>query len=92
MKSQNDKYHGDEHITDKPQKYVVRLSEVIHYEVEVEAFDRDEADELAWEKVSEDYNGTYIVDQTGMQTDRVDEVDGDGERDYNYTINYGGTE
>lgn len=75
MRSQNDIYHGDEHLTDKPQKYVVRLSEVIHYEVEVEAFDEEEAIEEAWEKVSDDYNGTYVSDQTGFQTDRVDVIE-----------------
>lgn len=75
MKSSNDLYHGDEHLTDKPKTYLVKLSEVIHYEVEVEAFDKDEADELAWEKVSEDYNGTYVSDQTGFQTDGVYEVE-----------------
>lgn len=90
MKSQNDKYHGDEHITDKPQKYEVKLSEVIHYEVEVEAFDADEAIDLAWDKVSDDYNGTYVVDQTGFQVDRVDVIAED--RDYNYSLNYGGTD
>lgn len=75
MRSQNDIYHGDEHLTDKPQKYVVRLSEVVHYEVEVEAFDEEEAIEEAWEKVSDDYNGTYVSDQTGFQTDRVDVIE-----------------
>ena len=74
MKSQNDLYHGDEHITDKPQHYVVRMSEVVTYEVDVMAFDEDEAQEIAMEKVSNDYNGMYIIDQTGLQTDRVDEV------------------
>ena len=43
MKSQNDKYHGDEHITDKPEKLIVRMSEVVTYEVEVEAMDDEEA-------------------------------------------------
>ena len=75
MRSQNDIYHGDEHLTDKPQKYVVRLSEVIFYEVEVEAFDEDEAIDLAWDKLSDDYNGTYVVDQTGFQVDRVDVIE-----------------
>jgi uncharacterized Zn ribbon protein len=72
MKSQNDLYHGDEHITDKPQRYVVRMSEVVSYEVEVEAFDEEEAQELAIQELVDDYNGTYVVDQTGFQTDRVD--------------------
>lgn len=72
MKSQNDLYHGDEHITDKPQRYVVRMSEVVSYEVEVEAFDIAEAQELAIQELVDDYNGTYVIDQTGFQTDRVD--------------------
>lgn len=72
MKSQNDLYHGDEHITDKPQRYVVRMSEVVSYEVEVEAFDEEEAQELAIQELVDDYNGTYVIDQTGFQTDRVD--------------------
>lgn len=72
MKSSNDLYHGDEHITDRPQRYVVRMSEVVSYEVEVEAFDEEEAQELAIQELVDDYNGTYVVDQTGFQTDRVD--------------------
>lgn len=75
MKSQNDLYHGDEHLTDKPKTFVVRMSEVVSYEVEVEAFDKEEADELAWQKLSEDYNGTYVIDQTGFQTDSIHEVE-----------------
>lgn len=75
MKSQNDIYHGDEHITDKPKKYVVRMSEVVSYEVEVEAFDEDEAMDLAYEELSDDINGSFIVDQTGFQTDSVHEVE-----------------
>lgn len=88
MKSQNDKYYGDEHITDKPQKYMVKLSEVIHYEIEVEAMDEEEAIEEAWDKVSEDYNGNYVVNQTGFQVDKV--YISDPERNYNFS--YGGTE
>ena len=72
MKSSNDLYHGDEHITDRPQRYVVRMSEVVSYEVEVEAFDEEEAQELAIQELVDDYNGTYVIDQTGFQTDRVD--------------------
>jgi len=72
MKSSNDLWHGDEHLTDKPKKYVVRMSEVVTYEVEVEAFDEEEAQELAIEELVADYNGTYVIDQTGIQTDRVD--------------------
>ena len=72
MKSSNDLWHGDEHLTDKPKKYVVRMSEVVTYEVEVEAFDEEEAQELAIEELVADYNGTYVIDQTGFQTDRVD--------------------
>ena len=87
-KSSNDLYHGDEHITDKPKTYLVKLSEVIHYEVEVEAFDEDEANEEAWQKVSDDYNGTYVVNQTGFQTDGIYEQE--EERNYNYS--YGGTD
>jgi len=71
MKSQNDIYHGDEHITDKPQKYVVKLSEVIHYEIEVEAMDEEEADQFAWEIAVKDYNQQYVSDHTGIQTDSI---------------------
>jgi len=92
MKSQNDLFHGDENTTDKPKKYMVKLSEVIHYEVEVEAFDEDEADSIAWEKVAEDYNGTYVSNQTGFQTDKVELIDDTPEPDYNYSLNYGGTD
>jgi hypothetical protein len=75
MKSSNDLWHGDEHLTDKPKKYVVRMSEVVTYEVEVEAFDEEEAQELAIEELVADYNGTYVIDQTGFQTDLVHEVE-----------------
>ena len=88
MKSQNDIYHGDEHLTDKPEKFVVRMSEVVTYEVEVEAFDEDEAEQLAFEKLVDDYNGTYIIDQTGFQTDSVYKV----KPKQNYNYSYGGTE
>jgi len=75
MKSSNDLWHGDEHLTDKPKKYVVRMSEVVTYEVEVEAFDEEEAQELAIEELVADYNGTYVIDQTGFQTDLVHKVE-----------------
>lgn len=75
MKSSNDIYHGDEHLTDKPKKYVVRMSEVVSYEVEVEAFDEEEAMNLAYEELSDDINGSFIVDQTGFQTDSIHEVE-----------------
>ena len=75
MKSSNDIYHGDEHITDKPKKYKVRMSEVVSYEVEVEAFDEEEAMNLASEELSEDTNGSLIIDQSGFQTDSVHEVE-----------------
>ena len=88
MKSQNDKYHGDEHITDKPEKFIVRMSEVVTYEVEVEAMDEEEAEDLAICKLSKDDNGTYVIDQSGFQTDRVERVQ--EPQNYNYT--YGGLE
>ena len=88
MKSQNDIYHGDEHITDKPEKFIVRMSEVVTYEVEIEAMDEEEAEDLAICKLSDDYNGTYVIDQSGFQTDRVERVQ--EPQNYNYT--YGGTE
>ena len=88
MKSQNDIYHGDEHITDKPEKFIVRMSEVVTYEVEVEAMDEEEAEDLAICKLSDDYNGTYVIDQTGFQTDRVERV----KDPLNYNYSYGGTD
>jgi hypothetical protein len=84
MKSQNDKYHGDEHITDKPEKFIVRMSEVVTYEIEVEAMYEDEAVDLAVQKLADDYNGTYVIDQTGFQTDRVERVQ--EPLNYNYTL------
>ena len=88
MKSQNDIYHGDEHLTDKPEKFIVRMSEVVTYEVEVEAIDEEEAEDLAICKLSKDDNDTYVIDQSGFQTDRIDRVQ--EPQNYNYT--YGGTE
>ena len=84
MKSQNDIYHGDEHITDKPEKFKVRMTEVVTYEVEVEAMDEEEAEDLAVSKLADDYNGTYVIDQSGFQTDRVDRVQ--DPLNYNYTL------
>ena len=75
MKSSNDLWHGDEHLTDKPKKYVVRMSEVVSYEVEVEAMDEDEAMDLAYEELSDDINGSFIIDQSGFQTDSVHEIE-----------------
>ena len=75
MKSSNDLWHGDVHLTDKPKKYKVRMSEVVSYEVEVEAFDEEEAMDLAYEELSEDTNGSLIIDQSGFQTDSVHEVE-----------------
>ena len=88
MKSSNDIYHGDEHLTDKPEKFIVRMSEVVTYEVEVEAMDEEEAEDLAICKLSNDYNGTYVIDQTGFQTDRVERV----QKPQNYNYSYGGSE
>ena len=59
MKSQNDMYHGDEHTTDKPEKFIVRMSEVVTYEVEVEAMDDEEAIHEAVDKLVDDYNGLH---------------------------------
>ena len=84
MKSQNDIYHGDEHITDKPEKFIVRMSEVVTYEIEVEAFGEEEAEETAVQKLADDYNGTYVIDQTGFQTDRVERVQ--DPLNYNYRL------
>lgn len=84
MKSQNDMYHGDEHITDKPEKFIVRMSEVVTYEIEVEAFGEEEAEEAAVQKLADDYNGTYVIDQTGFQTDRVERVQ--DPLNYNYRL------
>jgi hypothetical protein len=88
MKSSNDIYHGDEHLTDKPQKYKVRMSEVVSYEVEVEAFDEDEACDLAYQELNDDISGNCIVDQTGFQTDSIQKVT----EPQNYNYSYGGSE
>ena len=75
MKSSNDLWHGDEHLTDKPKKYVVRMSETVTYEVEIDAFDEDEAMNEAYNTLVDTYDlDSYIIDQTGFQTDSVHEV------------------
>lgn len=75
MKSSNDLWHGDEHLTDKPKKYVVRMSEVVSYEVEIDAFDEDEAMNEAYNTLVDTYDlDSYVVDQTGYQTDSVREI------------------
>ena len=86
MKSQNDIYHGDEHITDKPQKYLVQASEVVYYEVEIEAMSKEEAYEKAYE--IEIGTEDQIVDYQNFQVDNIAEV----EEPQNYNYTYGGTE
>jgi hypothetical protein len=60
------------------------MSEVVTYEIEVEAFGEEEAEEAAVQKLADDYNGTYVIDQTGFQTDRVERVQ--EPLNYNYTL------
>jgi hypothetical protein len=88
MKSSNDIYHGDEHITDKPLTFVVNCSEVVTYQIEVEAMDEEEASDLAQALLSKDSKGNYIVDQSGFQTDLVKVV----REPQNYNYSYGGTD
>ena len=89
MKSSNDIYHGDEHLTDKPQKYRVRMSEVVYYEVEVEAIDKEEAEDLATATIAKnDSNEEYIYDTHDFQTDSISVI----EEQQNYNYSYGGTE
>lgn len=72
MKSQNDIYHGDEHLTDKPQKYLVECSETVYYEVEVEAFSEEDAKEKAYHiEIGKD---EQITDYANFQIDNVVEV------------------
>ena len=82
MKSQNDIYHGDEHLTDKPQKYLIQASETVYYEVEIEAMSIEEA----YEKAYEIELGTedQIVDYKNFQVDNIAEVE--NEHDYNYRL------
>ena len=82
MKSQNDIYHGDEHLTDKPQKYLVEASETIYYEVEIEAMSKEEAYEKAYE--IEVGTEDQIVDYQNFQVDNIAEVE--DEHNYNYTL------
>ena len=86
MKSQNDIYHGDEHITDKPQKYLVQASEVVYYEVEIEAMSKEEAYEKAYE--IEFGTDDHIVDYKDFHVDNIAEV----EEKQNYNYSYGGSE
>ena len=82
MEMNNDKYHGDEYITDKPQKYLVEASEVVHYEIEVEAMSKDEAYELAFKQPIDE--NTPITKSEGFQIDNVSEVE--DELNYNYRL------
>ena len=76
MKSSNDLWHGDEHLTDKPKKYVVRCSETVTYEVEVDAYDDDEAELMAHEILGYTVEvGKHIIDSSGFQTDSINEVE-----------------
>ena len=82
MKSSNDIYHGDEHLTDKPQKYLVEASETVYYEVEIEAMSKEEAFEKAYE--IELGTEEHIVNHKNFQVDNIAEVK--DEYDYNYTL------
>ena len=82
MEMNNDKYHGDEHITDKPQKYLVEASETVYYEVEIEAMSKEEAFEKAYE--IELGTEEHIVNHKGFQVDNIAEVE--DEHDYNYRL------
>ena len=82
MKSQNDIYHGDEHLTDKPQKYLVEASEIVYYEVEIEAMSEEEARKKAYEiELGLD---DHIVNHANFQVDNIAEVE--DEHNYNYTL------
>ena len=82
MKSQNDIYHGDKHLTDKPQKYLIQASETVYYEVEIEAMSKEEAYEKAYE--IEVGTEDQIVDYKNFQVDNIAEVE--NEHDYNYRL------
>ena len=85
MEMNNDKYHGDEHITDKPFRYVVKASEVVHYEVEVDAYSEDEAYDLAMDEITKDgLNVERIYDTSSFQLDSIKEKLPDW--NYNYTL------
>ena len=76
MKSQNDLYHGDEHLTDTPQKYLIRASELVYYEVEVEAYSEEEAYDLAVEEITKDgINVERIYDTDSFQFDSIKEIE-----------------
>jgi hypothetical protein len=81
MKSQNDIYHGDEHLTDKPQKYLVECSEIVYYEIEVEAMDQEEAEKKAYDTPIDKHT---IVNSRSFQVDNIAEVE--DEPNYNYTL------
>ena len=85
MKSSNDIYHGDEHITDKPFRYIVKASEVVHYEVEVEAYSEDEAYDLAIDEMTQNgINVETIKDSSSFQIDSIREKLPDW--NYNYRL------
>ena len=90
MKSQNDLFHGDENTTDKPKKYLIEASEVVYYEIEVEAVDEQDAINKAFDTPIDE--NTPIKKSDGFQIDNVAEVDDAPEPDYNYSLNYGGTD
>lgn len=72
MKSSNDIYHGDEHITDKPKQYVIQCTEIVDYEVYVDAFDENEAHAKAIEMVTEQPDN-FEVTRHSFQIDKIDE-------------------
>jgi hypothetical protein len=92
MKSQNDLFHGDENTTDKPRKYLVKCSKIIEYEVEVEAYSDTPSHlfELAERSIKANPS-QYTIDQWLTYDDHV-EQDDTPEPDYNYSLNYGGTD
>lgn len=93
MKSQNDLFHGDENTTDKPKKYNVVLHQVVTYEVEVEAMDEDQASIDAHNLLVDSYDlEQYESRLSWFEVDDVKEIDDAPPPNYNYSLNYGGTD
>lgn len=73
MKSSNDIYHGDEHLVEGKSKWIITATEIVKYEVEVEAESEDEALELAYKEFSESPE-LCEVDRYDFQTDDIKEI------------------
>ena len=73
MKSSNDIYHGDEHLVEGKSTWRIVATEIVKYEVEVEAESEDEALDKAYQEFKDNADA-HEVDRYDFVTDDVYEL------------------